>query len=102
MLLSLRVGQAVDVVGYAGKPKKIKGFQTHSSPVLVNQGERAELATDEYIPIQDPSPGEVRDRATQPRLRRGREAAEEDEHVMSGDRAVKTQEGYGLFKIFLK
>jgi 26S proteasome regulatory subunit N1 len=29
MPLNLRVGQAVDVVGQAGKPKKITGFQTH-------------------------------------------------------------------------
>ena len=53
MPLNVRVGQAIDVVGHAGKPKKITGFQTHTSPVLVNQGERAELATEEYIPIQD-------------------------------------------------
>lgn len=53
MPLNVRVGQAIDVVGHAGKPKKITGFQTHTSPVLVNQGERAELATEEFIPIQD-------------------------------------------------
>jgi 26S proteasome regulatory subunit N1 len=46
---SVRVGQAVDTVGQAGKPKKITGFQTHDTPVLIGQGERAELATDEYI-----------------------------------------------------
>lgn len=45
----IRVGQAVDTVGQAGKPKTITGFQTHSSPVLIANGERAELATDEYI-----------------------------------------------------
>jgi 26S proteasome regulatory subunit N1 len=45
MPLNLRVGQAVDVVGQAGKPKKITGFQTHTSPVLIGVGERAELAT---------------------------------------------------------
>merc|ERR1712168_1461505 len=32
--LPVRVGQAVDVVGQAGKPKTITGFQTHSTPVL--------------------------------------------------------------------
>lgn len=53
MPLNIRVGQAVDVVGQAGKPKKITGFQTHTSPVLIGNGERAELATEEYIPIQD-------------------------------------------------
>lgn len=46
MPLSIRVGQAVDVVGQAGKPKKITGFQTHTSPVLIGNGERAELATE--------------------------------------------------------
>lgn len=53
MPLNIRVGQAVDVVGQAGKPKKITGFQTHTSPVLIGNGERAELATEEYIPIQE-------------------------------------------------
>jgi 26S proteasome regulatory subunit N1 len=44
----VRVGQAVDVVGQAGKPKTITGFQTHTTPVLLALGERAELATEEY------------------------------------------------------
>lgn len=39
--------QAVDVVGQAGKPKSITGFQTHTTPVLLAHGERAELATEE-------------------------------------------------------
>ncbi|CAG2232571.1 PSMD2 [Mytilus edulis] len=42
---------AVDVVGQAGKPKSITGFQTHTTPVLLAYGERAELATEEYLPI---------------------------------------------------
>jgi 26S proteasome regulatory subunit N1 len=46
--VSVRVGQAVDVVGQAGKPKTITGFQTHTTPVLLAYGERAELATEEY------------------------------------------------------
>merc|ERR1712106_1135601 len=49
--VQVRVGQAVDVVGQAGKPKTITGFQTHTTPVLLAQGERAELATEEYIPV---------------------------------------------------
>jgi len=48
---SVRVGQAVDTVGQAGKPKTITGFQTHTTPVLIATKERAELATDEYIPV---------------------------------------------------
>ena len=31
--ISVRVGQAVDTVGQAGKPKTITGFQTHTTPV---------------------------------------------------------------------
>ncbi|KAA0194383.1 hypothetical protein HAZT_HAZT001317 [Hyalella azteca] len=49
--VAVRVGQAVDVVGQAGRPKAITGFQTHTSPVLLAYGERAELATDEYLPL---------------------------------------------------
>lgn len=47
---SVRVGQAVDTVGLAGKPKSISGFQTHTAPVRLGTTERAELATEEYIP----------------------------------------------------
>ena len=42
--VSVRVGQAVDVVGQAGRPKTITGFQTHTTPVLLSVGDRAELA----------------------------------------------------------
>jgi hypothetical protein len=41
--------QAVDVVGQAGKPKTITGFQTHTTPVLLAYGERAELANEECM-----------------------------------------------------
>ncbi|XP_055593587.1 26S proteasome non-ATPase regulatory subunit 2 [Uranotaenia lowii] len=47
----VRVGMAVDVVGQAGKPKTITGFQTHTTPVLLAMGERAELATEEYVSL---------------------------------------------------
>lgn len=46
--ISVRVGQAVDVIGQAGKPRTISGFQTHQTPVRLGQTERAELATEEY------------------------------------------------------
>jgi len=49
--VAVRVGQAVDVVGQAGKPRTITGFQTHTSPVILGYNDRAELATDEYIPL---------------------------------------------------
>ncbi|KAE8806822.1 26S proteasome non-ATPase regulatory subunit 2 [Hordeum vulgare] len=45
------VGQAVDVVVQAGSPRTITGFQTHNTPVLLAAGERAELATEKYIPL---------------------------------------------------
>lgn len=40
---------AVDTVGAAGRPKTITGFQTNDTPVLIGNGERAELATEEYL-----------------------------------------------------
>ncbi|KAJ3102654.1 proteasome regulatory particle base subunit [Phlyctochytrium planicorne] len=49
--VTVRVGQAVDTVGQAGRPKTITGFQTHSTPVLLAYSERAELATEEYLPL---------------------------------------------------
>ena len=45
----VRVGLAVDVVAQAGRPKGISGFQTHTTPVLLAAGERAELGTEKYI-----------------------------------------------------
>ena len=47
----VRVGQALDVVGQAGKPKSITGFQTHDTPVLLGYSDRAELATDQFDSI---------------------------------------------------
>jgi len=49
--VDVRVGQALDTVGQAGRPKTITGFQTHTTPVLLSEGERAELATEEWIPL---------------------------------------------------
>ena len=46
--MQVRVGQAVDVVAQAGHPKRITGFQTHNTPVLIGYGERAEIGTDEF------------------------------------------------------
>jgi 26S proteasome regulatory subunit N1 len=56
---SVRVGKAVDTVGQAGRPKTITGFQTHTTPVLIGYGERAELATDEYFPVSETLEGVV-------------------------------------------
>ena len=46
----VRVGTAVDTVAQAGRPKTVTGFQTHTTPVLLSVGERAELGTEKYIP----------------------------------------------------
>jgi len=49
--VQVRVGQAVDIVGQVGNPKAVTGFQTHSTPVLLGHGDRAELASDQYIAL---------------------------------------------------
>jgi 26S proteasome regulatory subunit N1 len=49
--VTVRVGQAVEVVGQVGRPKTITGFQTHTTPVLLGYNERAELATEEYLSL---------------------------------------------------
>ena len=49
--VNVRVGQAVDVVGQAGRPKTITGWQTQSTPVLLAYGERAELEDEQYISL---------------------------------------------------
>ncbi|KAI2624184.1 26S proteasome regulatory complex, non-ATPase subcomplex, Rpn1 subunit [Hypoxylon sp. NC1633] len=49
--VNVRVGQAVDVVGQAGRPKTITGWQTQSTPVLLAYGERAELEDEEYLSL---------------------------------------------------
>jgi 26S proteasome regulatory subunit N1 len=49
LTVNVRVGQAVDIVGQAGRPKTITGWQTQSTPVLLSHGERAELEDEKYI-----------------------------------------------------
>ena len=49
--VNVRVGQAVDVVGQAGRPKTITGWQTQSTPVLLAYGERVELEDEQYISL---------------------------------------------------
>jgi 26S proteasome regulatory subunit N1 len=49
--VTVRVGQAVETVGQAGKPKRITGFQTHTTPVLLSATERAELGTEEVLSV---------------------------------------------------
>ena len=49
--VAVRVGEAIDTVAQAGRPKTITGFQTHTTPVLLATGERAELGTEQYLPV---------------------------------------------------
>ncbi|KAL7784898.1 armadillo-type protein [Trichoderma ceciliae] len=57
--VNVRVGQAVDVVGQAGRPKTITGWQTQSTPVLLSYGDRAELEDEEYISLNSTLEGLV-------------------------------------------
>ncbi|KAK0620373.1 armadillo-type protein [Immersiella caudata] len=59
LTVNVRVGQAVDVVGQAGRPKTITGWQTQSTPVLLAHGERAELEDEEYISLSSTLEGLV-------------------------------------------
>lgn len=49
--MSVRVGEAVDVVGKVGNPKVIKAGHVHTTPLLLGAGERAELVDDRYEPL---------------------------------------------------
>ncbi|KAF6809766.1 26s proteasome regulatory subunit [Colletotrichum sojae] len=57
--VNVRVGQAVDVVGQAGRPKTITGWQTQSTPVVLAYGERAELEDEQYISVSSTLEGLV-------------------------------------------
>lgn len=49
----------MDVVGQAGRPKTITGWQTQSTPVLLAFGERAELEDEQYIALSSNMEGLV-------------------------------------------
>ncbi|EDU42239.1 26S proteasome regulatory subunit RPN1 [Pyrenophora tritici-repentis Pt-1C-BFP] len=59
LIVNVRVGQAVDIVGQAGRPKTITGWQTQSTPVLLAHGERAELEDEKYISLTNVLEGVV-------------------------------------------
>jgi len=59
LTVNVRVGQAVDVVGQAGRPKTITGWQTQSTPVLLAYGDRAELEDEEYVSLSSTLEGLV-------------------------------------------
>jgi 26S proteasome regulatory subunit N1 len=49
--IQVRVGVAIDVVGQAGRPRSISGFQTLDTPVILAQSQRAEFVDDTYEPL---------------------------------------------------
>ena len=51
--VQLMIGQAVDIVGQTGNPRTISGFQTHTSPAVINSGERCEINEEEYNSYSD-------------------------------------------------
>ncbi|KAF7383393.1 hypothetical protein HZH66_012743 [Vespula vulgaris] len=57
--VSVRVGQAVDIVGKAGNPKSIAAGNVHTTPTLLTHNERAELLLDEYEPLSSMLEGNV-------------------------------------------
>lgn len=57
--VEVRVGEAVETVGQAGRPKTITGFQTHTTPVLLGPKDRAELGDEEYEPLSNVLEGVV-------------------------------------------
>lgn len=59
LTVNVRVGQAVDIVGQAGRPKAITGWQTQSTPVLLSHGERAELEDEKYLSLSNVLEGVV-------------------------------------------
>lgn len=59
LTVNVRVGTAVDVVGQAGRPKTITGWQTQSTPVLLAHGERAELEDEKYLSLSNVLEGVV-------------------------------------------
>ena len=51
--VQLMIGQAVDVVGQTGNPRPISGFQIHTSPAVINTGERCEVNGEDFVPYSD-------------------------------------------------
>ncbi|KEG15251.1 putative 26S proteasome regulatory non-ATPase subunit [Trypanosoma grayi] len=49
--VQVRVGLPVDTVAVAGKPKSITGFQTQSTPVLLNATDKVEVASVKHRPV---------------------------------------------------
>ena len=57
--VQLMIGQAVDIVGQTGNPRTISGFQIHTSPAVINTGERCEINGEDFVPYSDVMEGVV-------------------------------------------
>jgi len=57
--VQLMIGQAVDIVGQTGNPRTISGFQIHTSPAVINSGERCEINGEDFVPYSDVMEGVV-------------------------------------------
>lgn len=63
-------------MGQAGQPRRITGFQTHLTPVLLHARDRAELATEEFEPLTTVLEGVVLLRKTESNAAAGGAAAD--------------------------
>eukprot|EP01054_Gregarina_sp_Poly1_P000641 Gregarina_sp_Poly_1__640@NODE_1150_length_4930_cov_138_418877_g792_i0_p1_GENE_NODE_1150_length_4930_cov_138_418877_g792_i0NODE_1150_length_4930_cov_138_418877_g792_i0_p1_ORF_typecomplete_len1128_score219_80RPN1_RPN2_N/PF17781_1/1_8e54RPN1_C/PF18051_1/2e03RPN1_C/PF18051_1/1_2e20PC_rep/PF01851_22/40PC_rep/PF01851_22/8_6PC_rep/PF01851_22/28PC_rep/PF01851_22/7_7e03PC_rep/PF01851_22/6_1e06HEAT_2/PF13646_6/90HEAT_2/PF13646_6/0_58_NODE_1150_length_4930_cov_138_418877_g792_i014984881 len=63
----VRVGQAVNTAGLAGQPRKITGFRTHTTPVLLAYDEKAQIGSEEWQPLSHILEGIVIVRRLNPR-----------------------------------
>ncbi|EZG47486.1 putative proteasome 26S regulatory subunit [Gregarina niphandrodes] len=63
----VRVGQAVDVSGLAGQPRQVTGVRIHDTPVLLSDGEKAEMGSAEWQPLAPTLEGIVVVRKTNPK-----------------------------------
>ena len=50
---SVMIGQAIDIAGQTGNPRTISGFQTHTTPALINSGERSEFSNDDFKGVSE-------------------------------------------------
>jgi 26S proteasome regulatory subunit N1 len=57
--VTLRIGAAVDVAGLPGTPNLVTGFQTMTSPVVLQAGQRIEIVDPEWEPLTDLPEGVV-------------------------------------------
>ena len=57
--VQLMIGQAIDIVGQTGNPRTISGFQIHTSPAVINTGERCEINGEDFKSYSDVMEGIV-------------------------------------------